>query len=531
MGPNAAPQPVVSSSATVISVGEDGLTYIADGNTVLALDPFAGVTVPMFTPAASGTGLDAVGFIEGLHVTADGSMYISDSVFNRVVKWTPGGTTGELIAGWDGNGTSQDFGKGDGLGQLWAPRGLDMGADGALYVADVLNNRVMRYAGNGDGTFAAAGSIVAGGNGSGSNLNQLWSPYDVKVGVSGDLFISDTTNHRIVRVASNGDGTFAAAGTIAAGGNDTGFAANQVSDPQYIAVDAAEGVYYSSAKTGLVHHWAAGATEATLVYGGAELGRALGVDVDASGRAWALDFHYRGVVAQVIDAELSIATIPTGTLGDASVAVPLTQRNGADAQITTMTPAVCDIQFGRVRMLAVGTCTVKASKSGYLWTTAETTASFSIVAAPTTTTAPPTTTVPPTTVPPTTQAPTTTVPATTPPTTQAPTTTVPATTPPTTQAPTTTVPAVPSKALKATCKASGKSVKCTVSKPAGVAKATKVFYQAVCIAGTAVKSTSVRSAATKVTLTIKTTKGSWKCSLTAISGTSRWTKSASVKTR
>jgi hypothetical protein len=45
------------------------------------------------------------------------------------------------------------------------------------------------------------GVIVAGGNGSGSNLNQLSSPVRIFVDASGNLYIPDMGNNRIVKWA------------------------------------------------------------------------------------------------------------------------------------------------------------------------------------------------------------------------------------------------------------------------------------------------------------------------------------------
>jgi hypothetical protein len=85
--------------------------------------------------------------------------------------------------------------------------------------------------------------------------------------------------------------------------------------------------------------------------------------------------------------------------------------------------------------------------------------------------------------------------------------------------------------LSVKCGAAGKYVKCTASKPAGIKKSVKVLYQVVCTNGKFVKSVAVKSAASKVTLTVKTVKGKWTCTATAISGATRWSKSARVTTR
>ena len=50
---------------------------------------------------------------------------------------------------------------------------------------------------------ANEGTVVAGGNGAGSNLNQLNNPTDIHLDSSGNLYILDTYNNRIVIWAPN----------------------------------------------------------------------------------------------------------------------------------------------------------------------------------------------------------------------------------------------------------------------------------------------------------------------------------------
>lgn len=67
----------------------------------------------------------------------------------------------------------------------------------SLYVADVLNHRVMRFPAN--STNATYGTIVAGGNGPGNALNQLNRPTSVFVDSNGILYITDQSESKSIK--------------------------------------------------------------------------------------------------------------------------------------------------------------------------------------------------------------------------------------------------------------------------------------------------------------------------------------------
>jgi len=86
------------------------------------------------------------------------------------VRWAPGATQGEIVAG--------GHGEGSGLHQLNCPHGIAVDSEGALIVVDGGNARVVRWAPG-----ATQGEIVAGGHGEGSGLHQLECPWHVMLEV------------------------------------------------------------------------------------------------------------------------------------------------------------------------------------------------------------------------------------------------------------------------------------------------------------------------------------------------------------
>ena len=85
--------------------------------------------------------------------------------------------------------------NGSALNQFATPRGIARDPNsGTLYIADQYNHRIMSYLSG-----ATSGTIVAGGNGCGSNLNQLCQPVGLQYdSTSNSLFISNYAIHTIV---------------------------------------------------------------------------------------------------------------------------------------------------------------------------------------------------------------------------------------------------------------------------------------------------------------------------------------------
>ena len=76
---------------------------------------------------------------------------------------------------------------------------------------------------------------MAGGNGYGDALNQLKDPYSVVVDGSGNIYVSDRENHRVMKWEPN-----AVSGTVVAGGNGSGSNLNQLNYPAEITLDQME---------------------------------------------------------------------------------------------------------------------------------------------------------------------------------------------------------------------------------------------------------------------------------------------------
>ncbi|WP_437302911.1 hypothetical protein [Sorangium sp. So ce388] len=105
--------------------------------------------------------------------------------------------------------TGNEGDRGDGgpavAAKLDVPRGLALGPDGRLRIAEQDGNSVRR--GTPDGTIATvAGTGAAGysGDGGPATLATSTSPFSIAVGLDGSVYIADRGNHSVRRVAPDG---------------------------------------------------------------------------------------------------------------------------------------------------------------------------------------------------------------------------------------------------------------------------------------------------------------------------------------
>jgi sugar lactone lactonase YvrE len=143
---------------------------------------------------------------EGIAIDGAGNIFFSDSD-SHVVRRI--GTDG-IITTVAGTGTPGYNGDGSPATsfQLNTPEGLAFDANGNLYIADRLNNRVRKLANGAISTFAGTG--VAGDGGSGFAIGaKLFQPEGVAVDSTGNVYIADTSNGLLKMVDPNGlIGTF-----------------------------------------------------------------------------------------------------------------------------------------------------------------------------------------------------------------------------------------------------------------------------------------------------------------------------------
>jgi sugar lactone lactonase YvrE len=202
----------------------DRIRLLDSAGQVDTIAPTAGWNAPARRGSASDDdpASDAViGCPSGLAVAPDGTVYVSDSCHNRVWKIhaTDGrvrpGATVTLAAG-DGWLSSPSGGHGRFAGDggpaveasLREPLGLAVGPDGSLYIADSVNHRVRKVAPDGIITTVAGNAQFYrpeyrphfAGEGGPATRAPLGKLEAVAIGPDGSLFIADSAMHRILKV-------------------------------------------------------------------------------------------------------------------------------------------------------------------------------------------------------------------------------------------------------------------------------------------------------------------------------------------
>ena len=232
---------------------------------------------------------------------------------------------------WMQNGITVAGGnkEGEALNQLYYPYGIYVDDnDQSIYVSDEYNHRIVQWKPN-----AINGQVVAGGNGSGNETNQLSYPTGVILNKrNNSLIISDLGNRRIVEwsrqnpshveillsnvegrgLAMDKDGSIYISSydtqtverwktgdkhpVIVAGGNGEGNHSNQLRNPRSIFVDDDYSLYIPDVGNHRVMKWLVGAKEGLVVAGGNghgdgrnQLAYPHGIVVDQFGRIYVAD--------------------------------------------------------------------------------------------------------------------------------------------------------------------------------------------------------------------------------------------------
>jgi uncharacterized protein (TIGR03437 family) len=275
-----------SGNSRIRKVANGVITTVAGGGTLVGDN---GPTTSAQLGDPSGVALDS-----------SGNLYVADGVSNRIWEVSNGVVT--AVAGNGTKGFSGDNGPATSA-QLNSPISVAVDTAGNLYIADGNNNRVRKVANGVITTIAGSASGGFSGDNGPATSAQLY-PVGVAVDSSGNLYISDTYNQRIRKVANGVITTVAGNGTCCSSGDNNATATGStLSGPTGIAVDAAGNLYIADnffdtrvlrVSNGVINAVAGNGTEGFSGDNGpatsAQLWDPAGIAVDSAGNVFIADF-------------------------------------------------------------------------------------------------------------------------------------------------------------------------------------------------------------------------------------------------
>ncbi len=298
-----------------VTIDGTGNLFVADsgGNCIRKVTSLGVVTT--LAGLANGIGnVDATGpdarFYEPGGVTVDGAgnVYVADALNMEIRKITPAG----IVTTVAGTNTWTYPGGVDGIGadaRFYYPNGVVTDKGGLLYVADTFDHAIRQIAPGAvvttvAGTLTWYNSGSVDGTGSAARFRY---PDRVAVDGTGNLYVSDSGNHTIRKIAPGGVVT-TLAGTAGTAGNIDGTGSfARFNDPTGISIDGLGNIYVADTGNGTIRK----ITQAGVV---TTLAGTAGVTGAADGTGPAASFNHLQDVAVDTAGNLFVADSGNNTI-------------------------------------------------------------------------------------------------------------------------------------------------------------------------------------------------------------------------
>ena len=324
-------------------------------------------------------------------VDAAGNLYIADYSGHRIRKVAAGSGIITTVAGNGTQGSAGDGGPAT-LAAFDTPAGIAVDSSGNLFIADAGDSRIRKVAAATGVITTIAGNGTRGfsGDGGPATAATLRNPEGVAVDGDGNVYFTDTNNHRIRKVTVTGIITTVAGDGTEGFAGDGGLATSaSLDNPTAIAIDGDGNFYLSdtgnsrvrkvAAGTGIISTVAGNGTPAFSGDGGPATSAALlfpvGIAVDDDGNLFIAD-HYSARIRKVAAGTGVISTVAGngtyGASGDGGLAGSASLENPLDVAVDgSGNLFIADFGNGRVRRVSAGTGIIStAAGSGY-WSYAD----------------------------------------------------------------------------------------------------------------------------------------------------------------
>lgn len=191
-----------------VAVHSSGDVYIADsrGNTIRRISPtgevvqVAGGAGDAYTDGPAGA--VSLNYPHGLAVAPDRTVYFCEQQRHTIRVLRPDGSVSTLA------GAEGIPGAGDSAGtnaRFYFPSGIALDSDGNLYIADTYNHVIRRIAAGTNVVTTFAGAYIPGStDGTGTNARFNF-PRGIAVDAEGNILVADTSNHTIRKITRGGE--------------------------------------------------------------------------------------------------------------------------------------------------------------------------------------------------------------------------------------------------------------------------------------------------------------------------------------
>jgi uncharacterized protein (TIGR03437 family) len=208
------------------------------------ISTIAGIGASGFTGDGGQATAANLAFPAAIAFDSAGNMYIADASNSRVRKVATDGT----ITTFAGTGDFGDFGDTNVATKagMNRPYGVAVDKAGNVYIADTYNDSIRKVAAAGGIMSTFAGTSVQGfsGDGGAATGATLDTPTALALDAAGNLYIADTNNHRIRKIGTDGNiNTVAGTGGASSSGDGGPAASAALNSPEGVAVDSAGNIY------------------------------------------------------------------------------------------------------------------------------------------------------------------------------------------------------------------------------------------------------------------------------------------------
>lgn len=186
---------------------------------------YAAITTTI-TPTQFIGGDDTLNEPRGIDIAPDGSLYVADSKDNQIKHFS---TAGVLLNTWGSFGSVADATTNSSGGTFYEPWDVAVSPEGNVYVSDTWNHRIQKF--TADGQFISMWGYFATDN---SSL-AYYGPRAITVDADGNVYFADTGNKRIMVFDKND----AFVAQIGSAGSEYG----QFNEPVGIALDKENRLY------------------------------------------------------------------------------------------------------------------------------------------------------------------------------------------------------------------------------------------------------------------------------------------------